>query len=197
MSELAATDHLGTGSDHQWRERRRILLETGRVDSSLQVLIDDAHANRRSLATFKPSQMIDLIIEEEDEREWNPDRVRQMRELSRQAELFNDDTWRNTFALIRKLPYRFSYRFRDDSGRESTLIILDWEIGALFWNCLRSEETEERAITKVREMYVSRFFQTDIHLLLGTTQAWHQVGPNPWVVIGVFPAPHIAQLDLL
>jgi hypothetical protein len=36
--------------------------------------------------------------------------------------------------LIDKIPYKFKYHFIDDEGRESTMTIEDWEIGALYRN---------------------------------------------------------------
>ena len=39
-----------------------------------------------------------------------------------------------------KLPFKFYYRFKDDSGKSSRLMIEDWKIGALYWNCLKAAE---------------------------------------------------------
>ena len=84
------------------------------------------------------------------------------------------------------------------TGRQSTLQILDWEIGALYWNCLRMANGDEaQALAKVREKYFDTFVKTDLHFFLGTTQQWHAVAPNPWVIIGVFPVPHDDRLSLL
>jgi len=30
------------------------------------------------------------------------------------------------FSVVKKLPYKFFYRFRDEDGRESRLMIEDW-----------------------------------------------------------------------
>ena len=71
------------------------------------------------------------------------------------------------------------------------------EIGALYWKCLRAcGGQEEGAIEKVRQKYLDQFLKTDLHFFLGTTQQWHSVAPNPWVIVGVFPIPHEDQLDL-
>lgn len=43
---------------------------------------------------------------------------------------------------------------------------------------------------------LDQFIKSDLHFFLGTTQQWHQVAPNPWVIIGVFPIPHEHQLGL-
>jgi hypothetical protein len=120
-----------------------------------------------------------------------------MRGLTSQYDLFDDNTWRQTFQVIPKLPYDFSYKFEDSDGRSSKLQILEWQLGALYWNCLKSTDgDEQRALQKVRRKYLDEFLKKDLHFFLGTTQQFHFVAPNPWVIIGVFPIPHEHQLDL-
>lgn len=142
-----------------------------------------------SLTVFKPSEVLDFIWECE-EREWDPARLGKMRSLYSQLELFEDNTWRETFRLIPKLPYSFSYRFQDTAGKISELQVLDWEVGALYWNCLKATNGDEpKALSKVRNKYFDEFQKTDLHFFLGTTQRFHQFASNPWVIIGVFPIP--------
>ena len=187
--------HIGTASN--WRDRRKLLLDTARVYTRLQPLIDGAKANTLSLAVFKPAKITGFICEEE-EREWDPAKVAEMRNQTRQVELFAEETWRETFKVIPQLPYSFSYEFEDAEQRKSKLQILDWEIGALFWNCLKRDKDDEKtALEKVRVKYFDQFLKTDLHFFLGTTQQFHFVAPNPWVIIGVFPIPHQAQAQLL
>jgi hypothetical protein len=98
--------------------------------------------------------------------------------------------------VLPKLPYSFSYEFEDANGRKSKLQILDWETGALFWNCLRQHGGDEKvALEKVRIKYVDQFLKTDLHFFLGTTQQFHFAAPNAWVIIGVFPIPHECQAE--
>jgi hypothetical protein len=196
QAEMKPADHMGT--EDNWRERRRMLLETTRVYDSLDDLIDGAKANHLSLAVFKPARVTGFVSEADDEREWNPERLRQMRALYSQLDLFEDNAWRQTFQVIPKLPYNFSYRFEDKTGRSSELQILDWEAGALYWNCLKAADGDEtEALKKVRAKYYDAFLKTDLHFFLGTTQQFHFIAPNPWVIIGVFPIPHVSQLGLL
>lgn len=193
-NELRPVSHVGTADN--WRERRDILLKTARVYDRLDELIAGAKANQVSLAVFKPTKITDFVWEEEA-REWNPDKLREMRELTNQLDLFADNNWRKTFQVIPKLPYSFSYVFEDAVGRRSELQVLDWEVGALYWNCLRSVEGDEpKALAKVRQKYFDTFLKTDLHLFLGTTQQFHFIAPNPWVIVGVLQIPHERRLDL-
>lgn len=192
--ELHPVGHIDTAD--KWRARRQLLLKTARVFTRLDELIAGAKANEVSLAVFKPTRILGFAWQEED-REWDPAKVREMREKTKQLELFEDNSWRATFQVIPKLPYSFSYEFEDAAGRRSDLQILDWEIGALFWNCLRDCDGDERqALGKVKEKYFGEFLKKDLHFFLGTTQEWHFVAPNPWVIVGVFPIPHDRQQDL-
>ena len=168
----------------------------GTVYTSMTKLIERAKANEASLAVFKPSVIIDFVWEKE-EREWDIQKVLAMREQTKQYELFEDNAWRQLFRIIPKLPYSFSYKFQDSEGRTCELQVLDWETGALYWNCLRSTGgDEEPALAKVREKYLDSFRKTDLHFFLGTTQQFHFIAPNPWVIVGVFPIPQERQTNL-
>jgi hypothetical protein len=150
-----------------------------------------------SLAVFRPTKISEFKWEVED-REWDISKVAEIRARSQQKELFAEEAWRETFKIIQKLPYSFSYCFEDAAGRSSELQVLDWEAGALYWNCLRnSDGDEEAALAKVRAKYFDDFCRRDLHFFLGTTQQFHQVAPNPWVIVGVFPIPHERQVSLL
>ena len=194
QNELTPVGHIDTSD--KWRERRRLLLQTAQVYDRLDRLIEGAKSNTLSLAVFKPTKVTDFIWENED-RNWNQEKLHQMRALHSQLALFEDNSWRQTFQLIPKLPYSFSYRFEDSTGKRSELQVLDWEAGALYWNCLKSTEgDEDAALAKVRNKYFDTFIETDLHFFLGTTQQFHQVAPNPWVIIGVFPIPDDPQQRL-
>ena len=194
LKALQPAGHIGTESN--WRERRKLILATCAVHTRLQPLIDGAKANTLSLAVFKPTRVLDFTWEQE-ERDWDAKKLAEMRNQSQQSELFAEEAWRETFKVIPKLPYSFSYSFEDADGRKSSLQILDWEIGQLYWNCLKREGDEGKALAKVRAKYLDAFIQTNLHFFLGTTQQFHFVAPNPWVIIGVFPIPHERQAELL
>ncbi len=178
-----------------WRERRKIVLQKGAVHYDLSELIDTAHDNLLSLATFKPLKILNFEWEKA-ERKWDEKKIHEMRNLQAQGMLFEEENWRESFKLIPKLPYKFFYKFEDIRGKISRMQIIDWEIGQLYWNCLRGSESEEMALGKVEEKYNGEFSKKDIHFFLGTTKQFHLWGNNPFLIIGVFPIPYENQLDL-
>ena len=107
----------------RWRERRKFILGKVKVYDRLAPLLEGAKANTISLALFKPAQLLDFTVEDDD-LDWPEDKLAQMRSRAQQSELFTEDEeWRKTFELIPKLPFRFRYRFADIDGRTSTLSI--------------------------------------------------------------------------
>lgn len=191
---MLPVDHIDTADG--WRERKKLILGKSSVYHRLHPLLDAAKENRFSLATFKPTRLLDFLVED-DEREWPEGKVAAMRQNTQQGQLFSEDEWRRTFELIPKLPYRFRYRFLDADGRSSTLPILDWECGQLFWRCHRKYGgNEEVAIEKVRHKYWSELPATDLHFFMGTLQEFHGFSENPWAIVGLFYPPHRPQGEL-
>jgi len=72
--------------------------------------------------------------------------------------------------------------------KKSKMMIEDWEIGQLYWNCFRRHEgVEGSAVKDVIKKYLNDFAKTkDLSLFLGTTQKHHYIGKNPFVIIGTF-----------
>ena len=192
--EIERVDHVSTSDN--WRERRELLLRRPQVYRSLAELIQAAKDNVVSLAAFKPARVIDFVWEAAD-REWDPGKLEAVRAITSQPDLFDDQSWRRTFQIVDKVPYNFYYRIEDADGRTSQMRILEWQLGALYRNCVRLTEGDERkALAKVKQKYFDQFLTTDLHLFLGTTLAWHRRAPNPWTIVGVLPIPHEKQGDL-
>ncbi|MEC7755173.1 MULTISPECIES: hypothetical protein [Roseivirga] len=174
-----------------WSLRKTLCLKN--VYTNLKELINDSKAPKnKSLATFKPTTVIKLEIEEDDP-EWKSE----WKELRKQGDLFSQD--KEPEILIPKIPFKFYYRFTDDSGKSSRLMIEDWEIGQLYWNCLRSANGDKTiALSKVRERYEEEFINTkELYFFLGTTKQWHtRRATNPFVIIGVFYPKKESQMRL-
>ncbi len=179
-TEIKVVGNLDTSGN--WFHRKQICLS--KKYYNLSELIAEAKNKDicTSLAVFKPNEILDFIVES-TEREWDKDKLAKLNQLN----LFETNK-EGKFEVVQKLPYKFKYHFKDNQGTESKLMIEDWEIGQLFWNCLaRHEGDEKKAIADVRNKYLNDFAKTkDLHFFLGTTQAHHHVSLNPFIIIGTF-----------
>ncbi len=188
-SEIKIVDKIDADGD-TWKERRKYALK--KVYYNLAELITESKDKNicTSLAVFKPTKILDFKVESVD-REWSKEKLASLQQLN----IF-EVTPSGKREVVRKLPYKFSYRLTDNQGKESTMMIEDWEIGQLYWNCLaRHEGNEARAVEDVRKKYMDNFACTkDLHLFLGTTQKHHYVSHNPFIIIGTFHPKHIVQL---
>jgi hypothetical protein len=186
--DLKILDRLDTANN--WAARKQACLQN--VYTNMEKLIEDSKDPKNvSLAVFKPANIIKLEWEETD-REWKDE----WKDLRKQGDLFAQD--KDPEILMPKLPYKFSYVFTDETGKQRKLMIEDWEIGALYWNCLRAANGDEAvALQKVKEKYEDEFKDKDVHLFMGTTKEWHmRRSKNPFVIIGVFYPKKEAQGSL-
>ncbi len=180
-----------------WEERRRIIFNNKKIYTNLSELIGLSKKDNTSLAVFKPAKIHDLIWEETD-REWPKEKIELLASKAKQLSLFESkEEVVENFQVVQKLPYKFSYTFCDDSGKKSTLMIEDWEIGMLYIRCLKNAEGNENiALKKVHETYFDKFLKKDLYFFLGTTLAYHSLSQNPFLIIGLFYPPKNPQLEL-
>ena len=173
-----------------WEERRRIIFKNKYIYTNLQELIGKAKSDGTSLAVYKPKRILDFVVEPDD-RDWDPKKLAGLHSQSQQMNLFQTmEEIENEFKTVQKVPYKFSYRFEDDSGKPSKLMIEDWEIGMLYFNCLsKARGDENAAINRVKEKYYDTFLKRDLYFFLGTTKKFHNIAPNPFIIIGVFYPP--------
>jgi hypothetical protein len=191
LSDVTKAGRIGT-KGAGWKMRKEMCCR--HTYRSLSRLTEDAYGDDKvSLATFKPTEIKGLIVSP-DEDDWKKEW-----QIRRQVpQLFDGIDNRPTASQVNKIPYSFRYRLIDSEGRESRMKIIDWEIGALYRNCLaQAEGDEEVAIEKVREKYARELVKRDLHLFLGTTKQFHaRKAPNPFIIIGVFYPPKDPQSDL-
>lgn len=179
-SSVKISEHIGT--ENNWEARKKICL--GKIYNSLSQVISEAKDKNisTSLAVFKPTEILDFSVETV-ERQWDKDKLAQLNQLH----LFEADQ-DGKLGVVNKLPYKFKYTFKDNQGKESKMMIEDWEIGQLYWNCLAKHEGDEKkALADVRKKYFDEFTQTkDLYFFLGTTQKHDFVSINPFIMVGLF-----------
>jgi len=175
-AEIKVSGHLDTSSN--WLKRKEIVLKHVRKD--IKSLIEDAKDKKKytSLAVFKPKKIMDFSTTS-CSREWDSKKTK----ILEQENLFE-----TRGRIIRKLPYKFFFKFTDIKNKSSNMMIEDWEIGQLFWNCLNKRgRDEKKALDDVKEKYLNDLAKTkDTYFFLGTTRQYHLTSKNPFMIIGLF-----------
>jgi len=179
-SEIKVVGHIDTSKN--WEERKKICLK--KIYYNMKELIAEAKKKDigTSLAVFKPKEILDFYAEPV-ERDWDKNKLVKLNQLNLFESIRNEE-----FRPVRKLPYKFIFHFKDNIGLHSHMMIEDWETGQLYWNCLaRYEGDEQKTIADVRKKYFDDFAKTkDLHFFLGTTLKFHNIAPNPFIIIRTF-----------
>lgn len=166
---------------------RSEIVHRSKIYELLSDLTDGEKKDRVSLATFRPTR-VKRMIATPCERDWDPEKKALALQGLRQRTLFDTDSereFKKFFTPAKKIPFHFKYVFEDAAGRESTLTVEDWELGALFLNC-RESYGEEIAVKKTIEKYESFISNPDLLFFLGTTKKFHYMAPNPFMIVGVY-----------
>ncbi len=193
--EIRMLDKIDTKGD--WAKRKLHIGDTI-WDNMTELIAAAKDPNARtSLAIVKPKEILDFVWRP-CEREWDKQKMDKVIANKAQGSLFDEEETRLVFKVVKKLPYEFSYIFTTEDGKTRTLMIEDWELGALYWNCLKNAKgDEEEACRKVKEKYLDYMWgQRDLHFFMGTTKVFHNVSPNPFIIIGTFYPPKVDTQQL-
>jgi hypothetical protein len=193
--EILILDKVTT--NHEWAIRKKITLKN--VCTNLSELIAKAKnkEDKTSLAIVKPKNILDFIWEP-CERIWPKNKLDAVYANQAQGSLFDIEETKAIFNVVKKLPFKFSYKFTTDDDIVRTIMIEDWELGALYWKCLAKAKGDENiACRQVKEKYFDWMYkERDLYFFMGTTKLHHFVAPNPFIIIGAFYPPKQDQLSL-
>lgn len=182
---VKVTGHIGT-EDH-WSERKAVVLRNVYKDMSTLIVEAKHEAFYTSLVVFKPMRIIDFVVEETD-REWDPKRVEKLLEEKERGKVSEQPE--DSFAVMKKLPYKFSYRFMDSKNQEITLPVEDWQLASLYWKMVKKNATpqsEQKAVREIRKKYLYEYARnSDLHFFLGTAQQVHASSKQPFTIVGLF-----------
>ena len=98
-------------------------------------------ADKVSLALLRPKRVLGLDINKARNNDWTDEEREKLTREQMQGELFSEVEARKQVKELRKIPYDFYYRYVCDTSegeKEYRHKLVDWEAGALFWNCQKS-----------------------------------------------------------
>jgi hypothetical protein len=169
---------IGAGPDG-WAARMRIINQLTMHDNVAELIKLAKAKPFPSLAALRPKKILAFTIED-TARDW----TEEQKAYFHQLDLFEEER-----EPPEKIPYTYSYRFTTEDGKERKLMIEDWEIGALYRNCLQRCDGDEAAANHmVRQKYETFAKNPNLFFFVGTTLKHHWQSPNPFIIIGVVPS---------
>lgn len=166
-------------SRNGWRHRLAYL--EPHLVPSFEALETRRQESGETLGFVRPTRLLELQITPVKEVEWTEtERLR----LTQEG-LFESESSRKAPPL-RKLPFNFHYLYecQTPSGTvEHRHMITDWEVGALYWNCVSSHGSNWE--TPFRAKLETEFAHKDLIFLFGTVHKF----PDQWLIIGLVYPP--------
>ena len=177
---------------NHWAERRSIIDKIWAFDDF--DYLEAARSERGiTLGLLRPAKILRLDITPAEHPDWTDDEKAKLAQLQRQGGLFEDGEVQIANTL-RKLPFNFHYVYRCAFGgleKEYRHKIVDWEIGALYWNTVKSHGVEWEA--PFRSKVEGKLPSSDLMFLMGTIHRF----PSQWLIISVIYPPRQPREALL
>jgi len=168
--------HAKISTNRQWNDRLRWV--RSHVIESFDKLEQRRKETGETLGVIGPVTLLGLDIVEQKDTDWT---AKELTSLSQDG-LFDSDEVRNRRPL-RKLPYRFYYRYKLN-GSEHRHLLTDWEVGALYWNC--KQKYGQSWETKLRGRIEDEFAKKkDLLFLMGTVHRF----PDTWLIVAMVYPP--------
>lgn len=167
-----------------WLER---VTELGKlfVHKDFQEVESSRQNTGATLALLRPSKILGLEISPTASPEWTASEKVKLLQLQQQADLFDESDAKN-IATLRKLPFDFHYRYVCSVGgvdKEYRHKIVDWEIGALYWNVMRSHGRNWEK--PFRDKIEVKLPSADLQFLMGTIHRF----PDQWLIVSLIYPP--------
>jgi hypothetical protein len=193
---IVVGDHIPTHRGN-WQERMRWV--EPHVLPSFQALEERRVATDASLGFLRPTRLLELeiVLLPPSEQDWNVEQYEKLTSDSGMEDMFTSNTEPTRMRdILRKIPYRFYYRYQIETSEgteEKRHSLIDWEVGALYWNCLRSHGADWE--TPFRARLETEFQEKDLVFMLGNEKRFH----DQWHIISlIYPPkpPQTAQTSL-
>ncbi len=165
-----------------WAERRSLLQKLAIFDD-FTALETARQQSGPTLGIVRPAKILGLDITPVDRPEWTENEKAKLLQHQQQAGLF-EATDAKSISILKKLPFDFHYRYASsDASVSYKHKIVDWEIGALFWNChkIYGEKWEVPFRDKLERSLPS----ADLMFLMGTIHRF----PDQWLIVSLLYPP--------
>ena len=143
-------------------------------------------ADGLSIALLRPKRLLGLDITKARHQEWTDDEKEKLMREQMQGDLFSEAEAKRQVKELRKVPFDFHYRYVCDTPegeKEHKHKIVDWEAGALFWNCRRDHGVDWEA--PFRAKLEGQLGGKDLMFLMGNQHRFQ----DQWLIISLVYPP--------
>ena len=161
--------------------------------TSLDELNSARESERVSIALLRPKKILGLEISKARHDDWTEEEREKLMREQMQGNLFDAAEAKKQVRELQKIPFDFYYRcmcHSADEEFEKKLKIVDWEIGALYWNCRKryGAAWEQPFRVKLENDLQSK----DLMFLLGNQHRFQ----DQWLIISlIYPSKREPQDD--
>ncbi len=139
-----------------------------------------------SIALMHPKKLLGLEITKARNQDWTEEEKDKLMREQMQGDLFSEAESKRQVKELRKVPFDFYYRYLCDTPegeKEHRHKIVDWEAGALFWNCRRDHgvDWEEPFRAKLE----GQLGDKDLMFLMGNQHRFQ----DQWLIISLIYPP--------
>ncbi|MDD5375865.1 hypothetical protein [Acidithiobacillus sp.] len=169
----------------EWAARREWLDKIPSFQS-FEALDEARLSNGLSIALLCPKTVLGLDIVKARHAEWTEEEKEKLTRAQMQGDLFSEADAKRQVKDLRKVPSDFYYRYlceTPEGDKEYRHKIVDWEAGALYWNCRRDhgDEWEVPFRAKLEE----QLGRKDLMFLMGNQHRFQ----DQWLIISLVYPP--------
>lgn len=142
--------------------------------------------NGLSIALLRPKKLIALEITKARNQDWTGEEKEKLMREQMQGDLFSEAETKRQVKELRKVPFDFYYRYvceTPEGEKEHKHKIVDWEAGALFWNCRRDYGVDWEA--PFRAKLEGQLGGKDLMFLMGNQHRFQ----DQWLIISLVYPP--------
>jgi len=139
-----------------------------------------------SIALLRPKSVLGLDVVKARNPKWTEDEKEKLAREQMQCDLFSEADAKRQVKELRKVPFDFYYRYLCDSPegeKEHRHKIVDWEAGALYWNCRRNHGDDWEA--PFRAKLEGQLGGKDLMFLMGNQHRFQ----DQWLIISLIYPP--------
>lgn len=147
-----------------------------------------------SIALLRPKRLLGLEIAKARNQNWTEEEKEKLMREQMQGDLFSEAEVKRQVKELRKVPFDFYYRYVCDTPegqKECKHKIVDWEAGALFWNCRRDHGVNWEA--PFRAKLEGQMGGKDLMFLMGNQHRFQ----NQWLIISLVYPPKRKPVEVM